>query len=360
MSGAGVGRRRRAGRPFTQGPLPLDETIVIAKQIADALEAAHERGVIHRDLKPANIKINSAGKVKVLDFGLARIFDEQPPSAASLSHSPTMLSPSMPGVILGTPAYMSPEQARGKTVDKRTDVWAFGCILFEMLTGRKLFDGETVSDTIAGILERPLSFDTLPATTPPYLRSLLRRCLKKDARDRLHEIADARIEIEEALNTPSGETARTVSTPVVKKRPYYAAIIIAIVATAFSTAMYFRLSRPLPSEMRLHIATPPGNASFALSPDGTKIVFAATVDGKSQLWLRSLDSDKAEPLAGTEHAILPFWSPDSRSLGFFADLKLKRLDLAGGGVRPLADSGPDGGSWGTGNVILLPPPARVL
>src|SRR6476646_10009062 len=206
---------------LTRGAIPIDEVLPIAKQIADALEAAHEQGIVHRDLKPANIKVTSDGRVKVLDFGLAKALDSVG-SAPNVSQSPTITTPAMThaGMILGTAAYMSPEQARGKDVDKRTDIWAFACVLYELLTGRRAFPGETVSDTIAAVLEHSPEWARVPAITPARLSSLVRRCLEKDPKQRLHDIADARIELDDIRGGQAGWRERSdVSEPSSKRSP---------------------------------------------------------------------------------------------------------------------------------------------
>jgi len=307
---------------IAHGPIPLDEVLEIAKQIAEALEAAHDRGIIHRDLKPANIKITPEEKVKVLDFGLAKIFAEEVGNS-SVSNSPTMMSArSMPGVILGTAAYMSPEQARGKTLDKRTDIWAFGAVLFEMLTGRPAFDGETVTDLLGAVVHKEPDWTRLPGQTPASIRRLLRRCLTKDARQRLHDIADARLEIESAQHEP--ETA--AAEPVATRRSPGAILVLAFAVITSALVFAFLRTRntnepPAWSTVatRFQIYPPPNttfaadwNIPFAVSPDGRRIVFAAiAADGKRQLWLRPLDFEIAQPIPGTEDGNAPFWSPDN-------------------------------------------------
>ena len=370
-----------AGRAGPSGPagLPLDEALPIAKQFAEALEAAHEQGIIHRDLKPANIKVRPDGTVKVLDFGLAKAMEPASALRASagqaVSQSPTITTPAMTqaGMILGTAAYMSPEQARGTTVDKRADLWAFGVVLWEMLTGTRLFEGATVSDTLAAVLKTEPVWTALPPATPPAMRRLLRRCLEKDRKRRLDSAADARLEIEDALVPPSafeGGAAPAVMTSAApatsstsRGRPaLMAALAVAaavIAAMAVPTMRYLRETPPssLP-ETRLEITTPATDepASFALSPDGRQIVFVASGDGASRLWLRSLSTTTAQPLAGTEGAVFPFWSPDSRAIGFFAGNTLRRLDLGGGAPRTLAPAlSARGGTWNVDDVIVFAP-----
>ncbi len=341
-----------------RGPIPIDEALPIAKQIAEALEAAHESGLIHRDLKPANIKLAPDGRVKVLDFGLAKAF--APMTETNLSNSPTMMSGSMPGVIMGTAAYMAPEQAKGRNVDKRADVWAFGVVLYEMLTGQMLFSGETTSETIAAVMMRDPDWKALPSNTPARLRDLIRRCLVKEPRNRVRDIGDVRIVIEEVQSR--GEV--NLDVPQATARPG-SKVWIAIAAVLFLTTivslgpfsvLYF--NRATPPEIRLEVSTPSTTdpISFAISPDGRRLVFSAMNEGKSQLWVRSLDSVAAQPVAGTDGGTYPFWSPDSASVGFFADGKLKRIDIVSGAPHVLADAvAGRGGAWNREGIILFSP-----
>jgi len=345
---------------IAEGSLPFDEVIAIARQVAEALDAAHEHGIVHRDLKPANIKLTPDGGVKVLDFGLAKVVspagdDAERPDA---SNSPTITGAgTRAGMILGTASYMSPEQARGKAVDKRTDVWAFGCVLYEMLTGRRAFAGEEVSDTIVSILRDDPDWTALSGV-PAGIVVLLRHCLDKDRSRRLRDVGDIRVWIDEALATPAGVAAAT--RPERTGRATWAAAIAAalvIVALAVPSYRYFRLDPPEARVTRFEILTPPTTApfSFAVSPDGRQIVYAANGEKGSQLWLRSFDSVAARPLAGTELGAFPFWSPDSRSIAFFADSKLKRLDLAAGVPQVITDAtgaGARGGTWNQDGVIV--------
>ncbi len=359
---------------IARGAIPLDEALPIARQIAEALEAAHEQGIIHRDLKPANIKVRVDGTVKVLDFGLAKALDASPASATA-DNSPTITSPAdfrhgygvagaEAGMILGTPAYMSPEQARGITVDKRADVWAFGVVLYEMLTGQRLFAGTTVSDTMAAVLKAEPDWTTLPAGTPAPIRRLLRRCLEKDRKRRLTDAGAARLEIEDALTAPSAVDDAVMSRASSASSGRLAwmvatAAVLGLVAFAVPALRHLRdTPPPAPPETRTEIVTPatdrPGD--FALSPDGRQIVFVASGDGASRLWLRSLATTNAQPLAGTDGATLPFWSPDSRSVGFFAGSALKRLDLGGGAPQTLTRViAGQGGTWTAGGVIVFAP-----
>jgi serine/threonine protein kinase len=333
------------------GPLPVETALNYARQIAEALEAAHEKGIVHRDLKPANVKITPAGVVKVLDFGLAKAVEE-PSAAGDPSDSPTKtISATRAGVILGTAAYMSPEQARGAAVDKRADIWAFGCMLYEMLCGKQAFHGETTSDILAAVLRAEPDWSRISAGVQP----LLRRCLVKDPKHRLRDIGDAT----PLLDGPPEPV------PLQRLWPWVVAAMFAAGLAAVAS-IHFREAQP---ETRVMITSinPPENATFdpvgapvgqpALSPDGRKIVFAVRgADGKSHLWVRPLDSPAAQLLHGTEYASFPFWSPDSRSIAFFASWKLERIDVAGGPVLVLADA-PNGlsGSWSTRDVIVFKP-----
>ena len=352
-----------------KGPIPLDETLPIARQIAEALEAAHEQGIVHRDLKPENIKVRPDGTVKVLDFGLAKAV-EPAGSRPDVSQSPTITTPAMTaaGMILGTAAYMSPEQAKGGAVDKRTDLWAFGCVLYEMLTGQRAFAGEDVSDTLAAVLRGDPDWTALPANAPPPIRRLLRRCLEKDRSQRLADAADARLEVHDALTAPAmdalaGAAAVTASTRSARRAWLACAAAVLVAAgLALPTVRYLReASVVAPLETRVDIVTPTTSdpASFALSPDGRQLVFVAAADGTPRLWLRSLEAATAQPLAATDGASSPFWSPDSRSVGFFAGGQLQRLDLGGGAPRILAAAPAGrGGTWNADGVLLFAPTSR--
>jgi serine/threonine protein kinase/Tol biopolymer transport system component len=343
-----------------QGPLAVPETLRIAKQIADALEAAHEQGIIHRDLKPANIKVRPDGTVKVLDFGLAKATDPTGASPADLTHSPTLSMATQAGIILGTAAYMSPEQAAGKPVDKRSDIWAFGIVMLEMLTGRRPFAGDTASETMAAVMMKEPDWSQLPHATPEPIRKLLRRCLEKDRKRRLPDAAVVRMEIEDALAALAAPSlAPTVSTPQARWRPVATVGAALLVGAAIALAAVLALRRPSPEPVvtRLEISTPatPVPYQFALSPNGRRIAFVAGTT--RQLWVRGLDQVSAQPLPGTDNAAYPFWSPDSRALGFFAGGKLLRVDITGGAPQILvADASGGvwgGGTWGADGVIVF-------
>jgi len=351
------------------GPLPAEEALPIARQIAEALEAAHERGIVHRDLKPANIKITgpasgNPGQVKVLDFGLAKA--PEATGSGDPKNSPTLtMRATQAGVIMGTAGYMSPEQAAGQPVDKRADIWAYGVVLWEMLTGRPLFEGETVSHTLADVLRAEIDLNALPPGTPAVARTILRRCLDRKLKTRLRDIGEARIAIDEYLANPAEAEAEAKPQAATRKPMAWMAAtgVLAVAAIALGILYFSQQPSELPVE-RFSIG-PPDHATFfkrggvvsdfALSPDGRRLVFSAqAVGGRQQLWLRSLDTFAAQPLAGTEGAVSPFWSPDSRSIGFAADGNLKRIEASGGPALTLA-SAPNfrGGTWSREGVILF-------
>ena len=359
------------GERLAQGLLPLEEALTIARQIAEALEEAHEKGIVHRDLKPANVKLTGGGKVKVLDFGLAKALDPMTSSGSSasqLAHSPTMsLGATMQGVILGTAAYMSPEQARGANADRRADVWAFGVVLFEMLSGRTLFAGPTISDTLASVLKEEPDLAKLPASTPPRLRRLLERCLRKDTQQRLHSIADARIMLEEVQRGEVDEEAVAAgsrsTTPPRPRWQIAAALAAAALAGGALFALFGRLGAPAPAAGRVVRFEIPQPAELVLvgapkvSPDGRHIAFnGRDKAGKEQVWLRSLDDGDARPLAGTEGIKptgRPFWSPDSRHLAFFTADKLLKVPIEGGPAQKICDADGADGSWSDQGLILF-------
>ena len=287
---------------IARSPIPVEEALDIAEHICEALEAAHEKGVVHRDLKPANVKITPEGNVKVLDFGLAKVYESANPTQ-NLSNSPTLSAiHTIDGVILGTAAYMSPEQARGRHVDRRGDIWAFGCVLYEMLTGRQAFpNGETVSDTLAGILKAEPLWNVLPANTPLKVRALLERCLRKEVRRRLPHIGEARIEIDEAQNEPDPGTP-----PTALVRSYRRFLWIAVASLTFAAGIFAASNFLAPVRdtriVRFDIVGLLGatvDVGEPLSPDGRKVAYTANFDGKRSIWIRTLDSSVAEPLPGT-------------------------------------------------------------
>ena len=333
---------------IASGPVPLDEALPIARQMADALESAHAQGIVHRDLKPANVKVRGDGTVKVLDFGLAKLSDASgPSSSAGMSLLPTVASPVMTqtGVIVGTVAYMSPEQARGKAVDERTDIWAFGCVLFEMLTGSRPFDaGDSTSDAIAAILTREPAWDALPSGTPPGLRRLLRRCLQKDYARRLRDAGDARLEIDEAIAGDPAEPAPSKATP----RPASAvapwAIALAAALLAGVAAWFARPPAPAAPVTRLEMNLPPGVELFhstsrtvGASPDGRSVAFVGVASGNRRIFLRRLDQFDVSAVRGTDGATTAFFSPDGQSLGFITSAgELRTTALAEGVVNTAA------------------------
>jgi len=368
-----------------KGLLPVEEALEVCRQIAEGLEAAHEKGIIHRDLKPANVKVTPEGKVKILDFGLAKAFQGEP-TAPDVSKSPTLTSQmTHAGVILGTAAYMSPEQAKGKPVDKRADIWAFGCILFECLTGKRAFPGETITESIAKILESEPDWTLLPAATSWKVKDLLHRCLQKDSKERLHDIADARIEMQEQMVLPKEPLA--VSQRLLLAWLITTGVTALIVGVLIGPAVmkYFNaetsqaLQPVVRSPVRLEAGhwlegvrfsppfgfDQPTRTAMAISSDGRFIIYSAIRENpgpqdKPQLYLRRTDQLEAKPILGTEGGISPFLSPDNRWVGFWADDKLMKVSIDGGVPVTLCDDvEPWGASWGPDNSIVISPGINV-
>jgi Tol biopolymer transport system component len=356
---------------IARAPIPMDEALPIARQLAEAIETAHESGIIHRDLKPANIKVRADGIVKVLDFGLAKLAAaDSTGTAGTFDATAAVTSPAMTmqGVILGTAAYMSPEQAKAKPIDRRADIWAFGCVLFEMLTGRRAFEGEDVTDTIAAVVSKEPDWSQLPASTPPSVQLLLRRCLEKNPNRRLPHIGVARLELD-------GAPAMTAAGPLPSRRAGAGRWMLAAVPillaiglgagwwgasrlTSTAPAPAYRASLIFAGDARLSQVAP--TARFAVSPDGTQLAFVGTNGGANRLWLRPLNGQTARPLAdiGGASGGAPFWSPDGNRVAFFSSGQLMRVDVAGGPPTVIAESPafrqqPTPGTWSADGVIVV-------
>jgi hypothetical protein len=348
------------------GAIPLEEALPIARQVADAVEYAHDKNVIHRDLKPANIKVKEDGTVKVLDFGLAKALSEEV-EAEDMSNSPTLsMAATRQGMILGTAAYMSPEQAKGKVVDRRADVWAFGAVLYEMLTGKQTFHGEDVTEILAAVVRAEPDWNQLPATTPHAIRNLLRRCLDRNLRRRLSHIAEARVTIEDVLSgTAPIESIAAQGVPALGRRVLLVGAGCVIAASLVTGLVMWKL-RPappaqpvtrtaitLPADQRLAVGE---NPAVAISPDGKLLAYVALQGNIQQIYLRAMDKLEATAIPGTDGAVNPFFSPDSQSLGFFAGGKLKKVSVNGGGATTLGDAATArGASWGSqGAIVFIP------
>ena len=352
-----------------RGALPLPEALAAARQIADALDVAHERGIVHRDLKPANIKVASSGLIKVLDFGLAKV------AAADVTHRDASravtasVMATEDGRIVGTPAYMSPEQLRGQPIDKRIDIWAFGCVLYEMITGRAAFARQTISDAIAAILERDPDWDAVAATPAP-VRNLIKQCLAKDPRRRLRDIADARMRVDEILAESSSGTLMAVPAAASRRKSFWlwasAALGAAALAGASLTLLLNTATAPLspPAQFTLSFAGQMPDLAVSSvplpSPDGRHFVFIGTTErGARSLWIRAIESAEASAIPGTEGAQTAIWSPDGGWIGFFADRKLKKVPIGGGPPQTIASiSGFQEASWGSAGVIIFRPSNR--
>jgi eukaryotic-like serine/threonine-protein kinase len=353
------------GERISRGRLPVDEALHIAKSICEALEAAHEKGIVHRDLKPANVTITPEGNVKVLDFGLAKAYEAHPGNQA-LSNSPTMVSMAATGVgmILGTAAYMSPEQAKGRSVDRRSDIFAFAAVLYEMLVGRPAFEGEDLTEILGRVVTVDPDWSRLPANTPAVIHKLLRRGLKKNPRQRLGDIRDARLDIEEALTEPATTTTPATSAARHSRLAWIIAAAAMLIAVGLAIPAIRHAREVQPAEMRVEINTPASDRplEFAMSPDGTHIAFIVDAGGARRLWLRALNKTEAQPIEGTDGAQQPFWSPDGSSIGFFSftSRKLYRIDVAGGPPTALADAPRGSGAPGLRTEQSSSPQPQIL
>ena len=351
---------------LVSGPIEVPETLALARDIAEALEYAHERGIVHRDLKPANVKLTTEGSVKILDFGLAKALDVTT-SGTNLANSPTVsMGGTQAGVLLGTAPYMSPEQARGQPVDRRTDIWSFGCVVYEMLSGCQPFPGATLTDVLAAIVAREPDWDRLPSDLSPRVGNLLRRCLRKDPRDRLRDIGDARIEIDDiqlAPNTPATSTQKRSRSPIAWLAPALAGLVMGGLAVWAVLGSGRGATLPQGGLTRLHAELPDKTvlslgrgSAVALSPDGSTLVFVAVGSSPPQLFTRALDRFNSTPLPGTEGATNPFFSPDGKWVGFFAGGRLKKVALSGGQPVTVCEApNARGEAWGMDDFIYFTP-----
>ena len=360
---------------IARGPLTVGEALSLFIQIADGLEAAHEKGIVHRDLKPPNIKITPDENIKILDFGLAKALSPEEEVSAATSQSPTLTKNTALGAIMGTASYMSPEQSRGKTLDKRTDIWAFGCCLYEALTGNKAFGGETVTDIIAAVVNKEPEWDALASSVPRPVRRLIERCLRKSPRERLRDIGDARLELLEK-ETDTGAAAR--GSPSTRQKiaalvaPLLALLVGLLVGTVFETSVVsppMHLSVEITPAERVgdvgatsvrsttfltQLEQPLSRTAIALAPDGQHLVFVGWQDGQQMLFHRPLEAPRARPIPGTEDALNPFFSPDGKWIGFWSDGELKKIAVSGGPPIPLCSvSVIFGASWGDDDVIVF-------
>ena len=349
-----------------KGPVPVEEALEVCRQIAEGVEAAHEKGVIHRDLKPANVKVTPEGKVKILDFGLAKAFEAEVP-VTDISQSPTLTEEmTRAGVILGTAAYMSPEQAKGEAVDKRADIFAFGCVLYELLTGKRTFSGKTITETLGAIIHKEPDWKALPNTTPWRIQELLRRCLTKDARDRLRHIATVRIEVKLALYEPTAESPTGAASAVQPRRRLWAMalglVVLGAVVAGLAVWLLIQPSSPEQTSNRFVITPSPparltnGNGrEVAISPDGEHLVYQANAGGENRLYLRSLNDFVDRAIPGTEGAHTMFFSPDSESMAFHTQGLLKKISLTGGSPITVCQAPTTwtSGAWGPDDTIIF-------
>jgi serine/threonine protein kinase len=358
---------------ITRGAIPTEEALAMARQVADALQAAHDHGIIHRDLKPANIKVRSDGTVKVLDFGLAKATGSDV-AAASPVNFPTITSPAamtQAGIILGTAAYMAPEQARGHAVDRRVDIWAFGCVLYEMLTGRRAFAGDNITDTLAAIVRADPEWTALPPDTPPAIRRLLRRCLEKDRKRRLADISDARLEIDDAFG-PNADAAHTAPPPTSTHARFLPLVATGLICALVAGTLMWFATRPTPivapDVVRLQAALPPQavltvnpvGQDVAVSPDGSRLAYIAqlTPAAQPQLFVRTIDRGDTAPLKGTEQPSSPFFSPDGETIAYAQSNNLMKVSVRGGTpvtICRACAAGLYGGTWGTDGTIIFAP-----